>query len=291
MSTIEARRILVTGASGFTGRYVCDALTTAGHSVAVPSCPLDLSNHGELARIIADTPFDDVIHLAAISFVGHADAADFYRINTVGTTALLEAVLATGRPVGRVVLASSANIYGNNPSSPIVEDERPAPINHYAASKAAMEMMARQWGGRLPIVVARPFNYTGRGQRSEFLIPKIVEHFIERKAFIELGNIDVIRDFSDVRDVAGIYVKLLNAPAGTIVNICSGTGTSLRSVIDYCSRATGHAIDIRINPAFVRADEIRQLIGSDLRLVQAAGLEMRKDLGQTLDWMLGQESA
>jgi nucleoside-diphosphate-sugar epimerase len=291
MSTIEGRRVLITGASGFTGQYVSDALVNRGYAIACPPTPIDLTDRDALRAIIAETEFDEVIHLAAISFVGHADAGDFYRINTVGTTNLLEAIATANRDVGRIVLASSANIYGNNPQSPIEEDARPAPVNHYAASKVAMELMAQLWRDRLPIVVTRPFNYTGVGQRGEFLIPKIVRHFVERHAVIELGNIDVIRDFSDVRDVAAAYVALLNAPAGTVVNICSGVGTSLRSVIDHCSSTTGHEIDVRVNPAFVRSDEIRQLIGSNRRLSDIVGVEGRRSFAQTLDWMLGTETA
>lgn len=286
MSITENRRVFVTGAGGFTGRYVCDALVAAGHTPVEPEDRFDLTDSVELRALLADTAFDHVIHLAAISFVGHADASDFYRVNTVGTTALLDAILASGREVGRVVLASSANVYGNNPSSPISEEADPAPVNHYAASKAAMEMMARQWGTRLPIVVTRPFNYTGRRQRGEFLVPKIVRHFAQRAKTMELGNTDVVRDFSDVRDIADYYVRLLDAPAGTTVNLCSGVGTSLRDVVDHCSQATGHRIDVRINPAFVRADEIKQLIGSDRHLEEIVGTTSRRDLRTTLDWML-----
>lgn len=287
MSITEPRRVLVTGASGFTGQYVCEALVSAGHSIAEPPGRLDLTDLAGLRDLVAEIEFDDVVHLAAISFVGHADPSDFYRINTVGTVHLLEAVQASGRQVGRVILASSANIYGNSPMSPIEESCQPAPVNHYATSKVAMEAMARHWTGRLPIVIARPFNYTGVGQDSQFLVPKIVQHFIRREPVLELGNIDVVRDFSDVRDVAQIYADLLLSPVGTVVNICSGEGRSLRSIIDHCARSTGHSIEISINPAFVRPDEIKELVGSDRKLRMVAKLSARRTLDQTLDWMLG----
>lgn len=286
MSITESRRVLVTGGGGFTGRYVCEALKAAGHRVVFPEGPFDLADAASLHASLARTEFDDVVHLAAISFVGHSDPVDFYRVNTTGTTNLLEAIHACGKSVGRVILASSANTYGNNPGSPIGEEEEPAPVNHYATSKVAMELMARQWYDRLPLVITRPFNYTGRGQGSQFLVPKIVGHFLRREPVIELGNIDVTRDFSDVRDVARIYVQLLSAPPGTVVNICSGVGRSLRSILDHCRETSGHDIEVRVNPAFVRADEIRELIGSDQRLVGLIGHGTRRPFGETLDWML-----
>jgi len=292
MSITEPRRVLVTGAGGFTGRYVGDALAAAGHRAVVPADHFDLADAVSLRDAVAQVDFDDVIHLAAISFVGHNDPAEFYHVNTVGTINLLEAIQASGRKsgkrVGRIILASSANIYGNNPISPIDEDATPAPVNHYATSKVAMELMARQWSDRLPIVVTRPFNYTGAGQSDRFLVPKIIGHFVRRELAIELGNIDVTRDFSDVRDVAAIYVQLLSAPRGTVVNICSGTGRSLRSIIDYCRAATGHEIAVRVNPAFVRADEIRELVGSDERLAGLIDAGARRPLDETLDWMLAE---
>ena len=290
MSTTDQRRVLVTGSGGFTGRYVEAALEAAGHVAVEPPEGFDVTDKAGLAQAIATVDFDDVIHLAAISFVGHEDAGEFYRVNTVGTTNLLEALAKRGRPVERVVLASSANIYGNNPVSPIDEEAPPAPVNHYAASKVAMEHMARQMGDRLPVVIARPFNYTGVGQMERFLVPKIVAHFRRKEPVIELGNIDVTRDFSDVRDVAAIYVDLLSAPPGTVVNICSGTGRSLRSIIEHCAEATGHSIAIEVNPAFVRADEIRELVGSDARLAALVGPARRRPLDETLDWMLGDDA-
>ena len=286
MSITEPRRVLLTGAGGFTGSYVVKALAAAGHEAVVPEARFDLTDAAALRDIVSKGEFDDVIHLAAISFVGHADAGEFYRVNTVGTINLLDAIAASGRDIGRVILASSANIYGNNPISPIAEDAPAAPVNHYAASKVAMELMVRQWGERLPIIITRPFNYTGPGQSDRFLVPKIVAHFVRRDPVIELGNIDVTRDFSDVRDVAGIYTQLLDAPAGTLVNICSGTGRSLRSIIEYCREKTGHDIEVRVNPAFVRADEIRELVGSDERLAKLIGQDTRRPLSETLDAML-----
>ena len=145
----------------------------------------------------------------------------------------------------------------------------------------------RQYFDDLPIVMTRPFNYTGRGQGDNFLIPKIVKHFRERAPRLELGNRDVVRDFSDVRDVAGYIVRLLQSDArGLPVNLCSGTGHSLQWIIDQCRAITGHDLEVATNPAFVRANEIRSLIGSTARLGSLVGPLGPTPLGDTLRWML-----
>ena len=111
------------------------------------------------------------------------------------------------------MLASTSQVYGNPSDDPVTEDTITTPINHYACSKLAMELMARNWFDRLPILITRPFNYTGRGQDQRFLLPKLIDHFRRRAAVIHLGNLDVERDFLDVRSVADIYVRLLESPA------------------------------------------------------------------------------
>jgi nucleoside-diphosphate-sugar epimerase len=214
-----------------------------------------------------------VIHLAAIAFVAAEDPEPFYRVNLLGTLALLRAIAAADRPVRRVVLASSANVYDNVEADVLDETMPTAPANHYAVSKRAMEDMAALFRPALPLVIARPFNYTGPGQSAQYLVPKIVDHFRRRAPVIELGNVDVIRDFLDVRTVAEVYRRLLEAPsaAGATVNICSGRGIALRDVIRLLERETGHDIRVEVNPRFVRARDVRRLVGSKHRLQELIG--------------------
>ncbi|WP_419816377.1 GDP-mannose 4,6-dehydratase [Glacieibacterium sp.] len=283
-------RVLVTGLSGFTGIYVAEALAARGLEAVDPAAVVesfDLTLPETIADAVARIAPDYVVHLAAISFVGHDDPADFYRVNTIGTVNLLQALAGAPQPVRKIVVASSANIYGNTHVSPLDEASTPAPVNHYACSKLAMEHLVRQWFDRLPIVVTRPFNYTGRGQSAQFLVPKIVGHFARREPVLELGNLDVARDFTDVRDVASFYAELLlSAAQGEFVNICSGHAYSLEWIVETCAAITRHEIEIQVNPAFVRSDEIKTLVGDPAKLDALLGQQTRHHFGETLSWML-----
>jgi nucleoside-diphosphate-sugar epimerase len=267
-------RVLVTGLRSFTGPYLARALAQAGHEVlgADEASGFDLRQPATLAAALAAARPDYVVHLAALSAVTHANAAELYAVNTVGTANLLEAIAQAAPRVRKVLLASSANVYGNSDADPIDEAVPPAPVNHYACSKLAMEFIARTWLERLPILIVRPFNYTGPGQTESFLIPKLVAHYAQRRPVLELGNIEVERDFSDVRMVADAYARLLAADrSGTVVNICSGTGRSLRSVLDELQRITGHSPQLRVAEHLVRRAEVHRLVGSNRRLRELIG--------------------
>lgn len=132
--------------------------------------------------------------------------------------------------------------------------------------------MARTYDDRLPLIITRPFNYTGVGQEEHFLIPKIVAHYRRREPAIELGNLDVVRDFSDVRFVVEVYRRLLESEArAETVNLCSGRGVALGEIIERMNQIAGHAIQVNVNPAFVRANEIRRLIGDNGKLQRMIG--------------------
>ncbi len=210
-----------------------------------------------------------------------------YAVNTVGTTSLLSALERIAPRLRKVILASTSQVYGNATDDPITESTLPAPISHYACSKLAMEFMARSFFDRLPILITRPFNYIGRGQAAQFLLPKLVEHFQRKAPVIELGNMDVERDFLDVRSVADAYVRLLESPLQSrAVNIASGVGRSLASILDDLTRITGHRPATKVNASLVRRNEIRRMVGSSDRLIQAIGPLRYSDFEATLRWML-----
>ena len=290
------KRALITGVNGFTGRYVAEELVRAGYDVygtgAISSdlpqyFQVDLLDKIGLARVVLEVQPTVVVHLAAIAFVGHGSANDFYQVNVIGTWNLLESLALHAKSLEAVLIASSANIYGNSTEGVLAENTPSNPANDYAVSKLAMEYMAKLWLDKLPLFFVRPFNYTGIGQSEDFLLPKIVAHFKRKAKFIELGNLDVWRDFSDVRVVAEVYRRLLEVrPFGQAVNICSGNTYALSEVIALAEKISGHKMEVRVNPAFVRANEVKSLCGDVTRLHSLIGEIKSPSLEDTLRWML-----
>ncbi|KVL46514.1 epimerase [Burkholderia cepacia] len=299
-----SRRAFVTGLTGFTGRYMAERLQSAGYEVwgtvapgaarpddpAFAHCtllPVDLLDAQALRAAAADARPDAVVHLAARAHVAQDEPSQTYAVNIVGTRNLLAALAGLDRRPSAVLLASSANIYGNSTAGVLDETVAPAPANDYAVSKLAMEYAAKLWADRLPIVIARPFNYTGVGQSDAYLLPKLVAHYARNAPRISLGNLDVSRDFSDVRDVTAAYLKLVEAaPAGETFNVCSERAYSLKEVLAMLSRIAGYVIDVTIDPRFVRHNEVKSLSGSRDKLRRAVGELPVTPLDDTLRWMV-----
>jgi len=292
------KKVLVTGIDGFTGKHLANALKLSGFKVVglsdhntdaddVFKC--DLIDKENLQQVVAKIQPNYVVHLAAISFVGHGNADDFYRVNVIGTENLFEALLKLENKPEKVLVASSANIYGNCDKSPILETQHPLPVNHYAMSKLAMEFMARTYLDRLPLFFTRPFNYIGLGQADSFVIPKLISHFTEKAEVIELGNLNIEREFNDVRFVCDAYLRLLDvAKPGEVYNICSGKPVTLSSVIELLTEMTGHQINVKVNPAFVRKNEVHELFGNPEKLFNTIGTIQQPILKDTLNWILNE---
>lgn len=295
-------KTLITGINGFTGRYLADVLMAQGHEVfgighnegetasagvsEVFHC--DLGDISRLAKVISDVQPDHVAHLAAIAFVAHNDVDEMYRTNVIGTRHLLDALVKLAKAPESVLLASSANIYGNAREGVIDETIPPAPANDYGVTKLVSEYVANLFRGRLPIIIVRPFNYTGVGQANNFIIPKIIDHVRRKAPEIELGNLNVARDFSDVRTVVNAYARLLAAPAaiGETINVCSGHATSLGEILEMVRKLSGHDFTVSVNPAFVRSNEVKSLCGDPSRLKSIIGPLNQPTLEETLGWML-----
>lgn len=299
-------KVLVTGVDGFTGVHLIRTLLDQGCEVhglirsrANPSLDPsvivhrgDLQADAELVDLVRQIRPDKVVHLAAISFVGHGNIDEIYQTNLLGTRHLLEAIRESEELPSAILLASSANIYGNSHSGIIGEQTSPDPVNDYAVSKLAMEQMAKLYRNQLPIIVARPFNYTGVGQSINFLIPKIVSHVRRRAKYIELGNVDIERDWSDVRLVTDAYFRLIHneAAIGGTFNICSGHARSLRDILDLTCRIVRHEMEVHVNQQFVRSNEVRSLCGSNAALISMIGPLKALSIEETLRWMLASDS-
>ncbi|MCW8986625.1 MAG: GDP-mannose 4,6-dehydratase [Gammaproteobacteria bacterium] len=276
---------LVTGIEGFTGHYVKKELEANGHTAV--GLRSDLTDLDAVDKEILSLQPEAVIHLAGLAFVGDDNANAFYDVNLVGTRNLLQALAKHASRLSSVLVTSSANVYGNSTGGVLDESMRPNPSNDYAVSKLAMEYMTRLFNNKLPLCLVRPFNYTGIGQNEKFLIPKIVKHFLDKEPVIELGNLDVWREFGDVRTVAKIYRMLVeNCPAGETLNVCTGQTYSLKEVIQLCEKLTGHNIEIKVNPEFVRENEVRELKGDNTRLNRWLGNIPTYTFEETLNWML-----
>ncbi|CBJ51877.1 GDP-mannose 4,6-dehydratase [Ralstonia solanacearum] len=296
------RSVLVTGVQGFTGRYLALELHRAGYEVVglanraqpvpipgVASMHLcDVLDEAGLIRVMEAVRPDMVAHLAAIAFVTHGDAETIYRTNLQGTRNVLEAASRCAGQLRSVLLVSSANVYGNATEGVIDETALPDPVNDYAVSKLAMEYVARLYRDRLPITIVRPFNYTGVGQSESFLLSKIVHHVRRRAPLIELGNLDVARDFSDVRTVVQVYRRLLETRAaqGATYNVCSGCAYTLEEVLTMVRGLSRHDFEVRVNPALVREQEVKRLSGSRAKLERVLGPVPHIPLEDTLRWML-----
>ncbi len=298
MNASNNKRVLVTGLQGFTGLHLAAELEAHGYEVwglgdidptrprSVKANLLDIESLR--AAVLAAQP-QYVVHLAGVAFVGHGQPKAFYDVNLVGTRNLLEALEPLAAQLKCVLLASSANVYGNLQGGLLSEANPVNPANDYAVSKLAMEYMAKLWLPRVPVVMARPFNYTGVGQSESFLIPKIVSHFVHKRPTIELGNMDVWREFNDVRDIAFAYRKLIEAaPIGEIVNVCSSNLVSLKEALALATELTGHLIEPKVNPLFVRSNEVLKLGGDATQLRRFIPDWQPRRLRETLAWMLSE---
>jgi nucleoside-diphosphate-sugar epimerase len=298
MSAMQAaKKVLVTGISGFTGYYIREEFLTHGWQVfgcgtradlgQANYYQVDLLKPETLRPVIAAVQPDAVVHLAGIAFAAHRHPIDFYNTHVQGTLNLLEALSGNAAHLQKVLLVSTGNVYGN--TVPGVYDESAAlkPFNDYGASKLAMEYMAWLWRERLPIVITRPFNYTGVGQAAHFLLPKIINHVARRAPTIELGNLHVRRDYADVRNVATAYRRLVeSSEAKGAINVCSGDAYSVNEVLRMVSEISGHTMSIRVNPDFVRPGEVDLLCGSHQKLEATVGNIDWIPLRDTLQWML-----
>ncbi len=287
---------LVTGIEGFTGPYMAreleqlgyrvHGLRRSGESTATVSA-VDLLDAEDVAHVVERVKPDVIVHLAGISNVAHRDVSAIYQSNVVGTRNLLDAAAQLQRPPSGVLVASSALVYGPSSHTLLSEQSPMAPFNDYAVSKVAAEYVCRLYADRLPIVIARPFNYIGIGQGLSFFVAKVVDHALRGERVLRLGNLDVERDFTDVRDLVHCYGLLIEQKqGGEAVNICSGRSVSLRAVIALIEELSGIRFEIHSDTEFVRDNEVNRLAGSNEHLLQLTGGYVFRPLRETIEWML-----
>jgi GDP-4-dehydro-6-deoxy-D-mannose reductase len=302
-------RILVTGASGFAGPVVARTLIDRGHTVhglarrpparatAMTFHPGDVRDAAALGRLLAEIAPDGIIHLAALAepAAAEADPAEAYAVNLGGTLALLRAAReASRRP--RFLIASSSAVYGvvTPAECPLGEDTTLRPLTVYGASKAAAELAALQWGRAydLDVVVARPFNHTGPGQEPAYLCAALARQVARIEAgqqppVLQVGNVDPVRDWSDVRDVAAGYAAVLErGRSGMVYNLCAGEGVSVAEIIAQLRTLARVPMRAHVDPARQRRHDVERIVGSHARVTADTGWEPEIPLLDTLATVL-----
>ncbi|MGB3750235.1 MAG: GDP-mannose 4,6-dehydratase [Arcobacteraceae bacterium] len=278
------KKILITAINSFTGIHLKTELEKAGYDVrGTTSKTCDITKKDDIKKVLKDIQPDYIIHLAGISYAAHGVDTDFYSVNTIGTLNLLDAIVELKLNPKKILLASSATVYGNQGLEVLDESLCCTPANHYGASKYAMETLARNYFDKLPIIITRPFNYTGVGQADHFLIPKIVSHYKENKKTIELGNLHVSREFNDIAYICEIYKRLLQSDCKSeVVNLSSNTAIKLLDIIEMMNKIAKYTIKVEVNPAFVRKDDIASLSGSTTKLFSLIGEIPQKEFSLLL---------
>ena len=291
-------KVLITGAGGFVGGHLTAALTAhnpdwkldaPGGAVGV-----DVTDAQAVEHWIRDSQPDIVVHLAAVAAVTASvrDPRLAWRVNLHG---VLNVVLALQEhaPAAHLLFVSSAEVYGEslNTGLPVNEGALLQPVNPYAASKAAADILVRQaTAAGLSATVARPFNHTGPGQSEAFVAPNFAAQIARIEAglqapVIEVGSLDDERDFLDVTDVVSAYRLLLGRreepEARGVFNIASGEPIRIGDVLDRLLSLAKVRIEVTVDPTRLRAARIPRVIGDSSR-VRALGWAPTVPLGQTL---------
>jgi GDP-4-dehydro-6-deoxy-D-mannose reductase len=298
------KRLFLTGHDGFVGQTLRSWLATPRESVpefqlVPPQSRYDLTDPASLERALPVEALDFVIHLAAQSFVPESfrDPRRTYEVNFLGTLNLLQALKNCGFR-GRVLYVSSAEVYGQVPAAemPIDESRPPRPRSPYGVSKLAAEALCGQWHltEGLDVIVARPFNHIGPGQTDRFVVASFTRQVAEiklglRPPVIEIGDVEVTRDFTDARDVVEAYLRLLEAGAsGETYNICSGREVWVHDLLPTLFELAAVDAQAVADPARMRPAEQKRLLGSYDKLHGSTGWSpttpLRQSLADALVW-------
>ena len=276
-------QVLITGADGFTGKHLTSLLMK--NEITFHPLKANLLSSDDILDEISNLNFDKVIHLAAISST-RVDSDLTFKTNKQGTFNLLNA-LSKKKGIEKVILASSANVYSSSLNGMIDIDSHLDPFNDYGKSKLEMEQESKNFNNFFKIIITRPFNYTGVGQSENFLVPKLIKSFIENNDSIELGNINISREFNDVRDICEIYKILLSKDLDqNKVNLCSGRFFSIKDLISKLEKIFNSKIKIKINKNLVRRDESKILFGNPSLIKDTLKYNFQFSIDDTLNWMI-----
>jgi GDP-4-dehydro-6-deoxy-D-mannose reductase len=308
-------RLLVTGARGFVGSHLIELLrreepATTVHGIvsprgSLPAAPApgarlfeaDLDDPAAVAAVVAEARPDAIVHLAGQSSVQQSwlDPGGTLRTNVLGVVHVLDAARQAGlRPA--VLVVGSAEEYGAVAEAelPIRETAPLRPASPYAVSKAAQGALALLYGpaGGMRVVLTRTFHHTGPGRGEAFAESSFARQIAEierglRPPLIEVGNLDAVRDFTDVRDVVRAYRLLVEkGEAGQVYNVCSGRPRAIREMLEILLGASTARVEVRVDPARLRQADVKAQVGDPSRLLAATGWEPRIPLERSLGDLL-----
>jgi len=306
-------RILITGALGFVGRYLCGELLQSGYEVwasdldsacarvdppvdpaKVRAC--DVANAQDVLALLKALRPEIIAHLAAQSSPARAlaEPRETFLANSLGTFNLFEAVRSSC-PACSVLVVGSADIYGPQISKGLLTEESSfLPVSPYALSKATQDLIALQYSRSHDVRTfrTRSFNHTGPGQTITFALPSFACQIAQaeaglREPVIEVGNLDVVRDFSDVRDVVRAYRLILETGnAGEAYNVCSGKAASMEALLGLLLSFSRVKIAVKKVQSRIRPADIPYLVGDNSKLVAQTGWKPRWKIEQTLSELL-----
>jgi GDP-4-dehydro-6-deoxy-D-mannose reductase len=297
-------RVLVTGASGFVGRHLTQALRRRGHDVVAAGgmhdgadyAAVDVTDTAAVGRFIAEVAPQAVFHLAAQAFVPVSIDAPLatVAVNALGTANVLEGIRTFRESGGervRLIAVSSADVYGVQPPDrmPLAETTPLRPSDPYAASKASAESFGLAWSRTydLDVVIARPFNHIGPGQDERFVVASFAHQLARIAAggdhVLRVGNLDAQRDFLDVRDVVRAYLALLESGrSGEVYNICSGRAVAIREVLRQLITIARVPVEVRDEPERLRPSDVPIVVGDATKLRTATGWDPKLSLAESL---------
>jgi GDP-4-dehydro-6-deoxy-D-mannose reductase len=284
-------RALITGGAGFVGAHLRANLEAAGDDVVTTDLETDITDENAIAKLVAKVSPEAIYHLAALSHVGESwdHPSAVLNVNVIGTANVLAAARRAG--VARVLIASSADVYGAVAASdlPLSEACVVAPTNPYAASKAAAEIMSLQaWRSfGQGVIIARPFNHIGPGQSTRFAVPGLAARIVEAtrsgSKTLSVGNLEARRDFSDVRDIVAGYRALVErGTPGEIYNLCSGRDVSMAEIVELLQEVVGTQLELITDPTLLRPLDTPVLRGDLHKIASSVGWQPRIDLVDSL---------